>query len=104
MTDIAKPAATAATIAPRLPSSSGGPSAQKTAREFEATFIGQMTQLMLESVPSDGEFSGGHGEEVFRGVLAEKLGGEIAKRGGIGLAPVVLDQILKLQGGNPDVR
>lgn len=92
------------TLPTRLPSPTGGPSAQKTAREFEATFIGQMTQLMLESVPSDSEFSGGHGEEMFRGVLAEKLGGEIAKRGGIGLAPAVLDQIIKLQGGTPDVR
>ena len=36
---------------------------------------------------------------MFRGVLAEKLGTEIANRGGVGLAPVVLDQILKLQQG-----
>lgn len=87
---------------PRL--NAAGPSAEKTAQEFEATFIGQMTKLMLESVPSDDQFSGGHGEEMFRGVLAEKLGGEIAKRGGIGLAPIVLDQIIKLQGENADVR
>jgi Rod binding domain-containing protein len=104
MADIAKLAGAPAAVAPRLPSPTSGPSAQKTAREFEATFIGQMTQLMLESAPTDSEFSGGHGEEMFRGVLAEKLGGEIAKRGGIGLAPIVLDQIIKLQGGNPDVR
>ena len=88
--------------APRL--SAAGPSAEKTAQEFEATFIEQMTKLMLESVPTDDQFSGGHGEEMFRGVLAEKLGGEIAKRGGIGLAPIVLDQIIKLQGGAADVR
>lgn len=99
MGDIAK---LPATPPARLPSATGGPSAKKTAREFEATFIGQMTQLMLESVPSDGEFSGGHGEQMFRGVLAEKLGGEIAKRGGIGLAPIVLDQIIKLQEGSTD--
>jgi Rod binding domain-containing protein len=37
---------------------------------------------------------------MFRGILSEKLGTEIAKRGGIGLAPVVLDQIIKLQQGN----
>ena len=79
-------------------------SAQKTAREFEAVFIGQMTQLMMESVPADGEFSGGHGEQMFRGVLAEKLGTAIAKRGGIGLAPAVMEQIIKLQGGTTDVR
>lgn len=70
-----------------------------TARDFEAVFLGQMTQLMFENTQTDGEFSGGHGEEMFRGVMAEKLGTEIAKRGGIGLAPAVLDQIIKLQQG-----
>lgn len=75
------------------------PKNTETAKSFEAVFLGQMTQLMLESVEQDGEFSGGHGEEMFRGVLAEKLGGEIARRGGVGLAPVVLDQILKMQQG-----
>ena len=71
-----------------------------TAQKFESVFLGQMTQLMLESVQQDsGDFHGGAGEEMFRGVLAEKLGTEMAKRGGIGLAPQVLDQIIKLQQG-----
>lgn len=84
--------------APRLPDTNKGSSAAKTAREFEAVFLGQMTQLMMESV-GDGEFSGGHGEQMFRGVLAEKLGTAIAAQGGVGLAPAVMDQIIKLQGG-----
>ena len=45
------------------------------------------------------DFHGGAGEEMFRGILSEKLGTEMAKRGGIGLAPAVLDQIIKLQQG-----
>ena len=95
-----------ATPAPRLPNvkaagQKGGAAAQKTARDFEAVFIGQMTQMMMETAQPEGEFSGGHGEEMFRGVLAEKMGTAIAKRGGVGLAPAVLDQIIKLQGGNP---
>lgn len=76
--------------------------AAKAARAFEAVFIGQMTKIMMETVQSDGPFSGGHGEEMFRGVLGEQLGTVISARGGIGLAPVVMDQIIKLQGGgNP---
>ncbi|WP_448665119.1 rod-binding protein [Sphingomonas sp. CJ20] len=71
----------------------------ETAQSFEGVFLGQITQLLLESVPQDDTFGGGHGEEMFRGVLAEKLGTEMAKRGGIGLAPAVLDQIIKLQQG-----
>ena len=70
----------------------------ETAKEFEAMFLGQMTKMMLESVQK-GEFNGGAGEEMFQGVLAEKLGTEIARRGGVGLAPAVLDSILKLQQG-----
>lgn len=86
--------------AAKLPTADGASAAsKKTAHEFESVFLGQMTQLMMESVQSDGEFSGGHGEEMFRGVLAEKLGNEISARGGIGLAPVVLEQIIKLQQG-----
>lgn len=73
--------------------------AADTAREFEAVFLGQMAKLMLESVEMGDQFSGGHGEDMFRGVLAEKLGVEMAKNGGIGLAPAVLEQIIKLQEG-----
>ena len=69
----------------------------KTAEEFEAVFLGEMSKLMLESVDMGEEFSGGHAEEVFRGMLAEKLGGEIARRGGVGLAPSVMEQMIKMQ-------
>jgi flagellar protein FlgJ len=93
-------AALAPAVAKHPTAKTGGPSAQKTAHEFEAVFIGQMTQMMMETVESDGTFSGGHGEEMFRGVLAEKLGTAITKRGGIGIAPLVMDQIIKLQGGS----
>ncbi|AGH49039.1 MULTISPECIES: rod-binding protein [Sphingomonadales] len=75
------------------------PDPASTAREFEAVFVGQMTKLMMEMVDT-GDFSGGAGEEMFRGVLAEQMGNEIAKRGGIGLAPAVLDQIIRMQGGS----
>lgn len=82
--------------APQMPRGTGDPA--KIARDFEAVFIGQMTKLMMETVDT-GSFSGGHGEEMFRGVLAEELGNAIARNGGIGLAPSVMDQIIKMQGG-----
>ena len=71
--------------------------AQDTARQFEAVFIGQMAKLMLESVDQDGPFSGGHGEEMFRGVLAEKMGEEIASGRGIGLSDTIMAEIIRLQ-------
>lgn len=84
---------------PALPAQTPIRDPKETAREFEAVFIGQMTKLMLESVEIGEQFSGGHGEEMFRGVLAEEIGGQIARGGGIGLAPAVLDQIIRMQGG-----
>lgn len=71
-----------------------------TAQEFEGVFLGQMAKLMLESVELGGDFSGGHAEEMFRGILAEKLGGQMAGRGGIGLAPAVMEQMIRMQEGS----
>ncbi|WP_084446081.1 rod-binding protein [Sphingomonas sp. TDK1] len=101
MTDLTPLPASAAAAAgaPAKPVPKVDPKNAKTARDFESVFLGQMTQLMLQSVQQDDQFSGGNGEEIFRGMLAEKLGTEMSRRGGIGLAPAVLDQILKLQQG-----
>jgi flagellar protein FlgJ len=87
----------AATPAPQPTRSATDPAA--TAQSFEAVFVGQMVRIMMDTAPSDGPFSGGHGEEMFRGVLAEKMGDAIARRGGFGLAPAVLNQIITLQEG-----
>lgn len=73
--------------------------ARTAAQAFEAVLIGQLTNMMMTSAADAGDFSGGHGEEVFRGVLAEKMGTEIAKRGGLGLAPAVMNEIITLQAG-----
>lgn len=81
------------------------PRSRAAAQAFEAVFIGQMTKLMLESAEPQGNFSGGHGEALFRGVLAEQIGSFIARGGGIGIADSVLAEIMKLQqlgsGGAP---
>ena len=89
--------------APALPAPkiamSGGKKVDAIAQDFEAVFLGQMAQMMLESVEVDQTFGGGHGEEMFRGILAEKLGREFAARGGIGLSDALRAQIIRLQEG-----
>ena len=100
------PAAYPPMHAPQMPSSVAGPTGAsrediaRTAQEFEAVFLGEMSKLMLESVDMGDEFSGGHAEQIFRGILAEKLGGEIARRGGVGLAPDVMEQMIRMQEGS----
>ena len=76
------------------------PKDKATAQEFESVFLGQVFKIMLESGAPEGDFTGGQGEEMFRGVMAEKLGVEMARKGGIGLAPAVLDQMMKMQEQN----
>ena len=72
-----------------------------TAVDFEAVFLGSMVKTMMETGKPEGGFTGGNAEEMFRGVLAEKLGIEIAKRGGVGLAPMVLEQMVRMQEQKP---
>ncbi|USI72008.1 rod-binding protein [Sphingomonas morindae] len=77
---------------------------RQTAREFEAVLLGQMFKPMMETVATNTGFDGGQAEEMMRGLLAEELGRAVAVRGGIGLAPAVADQIMKLQEGRGDGR
>lgn len=75
---------------------------KNAARDFEGVLIGQLTNVLLESVPVNETLGGGQAEETFRSMLGDEVGKSIARRGGIGLAPAVLDQLLKLQGLPPE--
>ncbi|MGF7155027.1 rod-binding protein [Novosphingobium gossypii] len=70
------------------------------ARQFEGVFAGQITKIMMETVEQDEQFSGGHGEEMFRGILAEQIGNSIAAGKGLSIASAVEAQIIRLQGGS----
>lgn len=92
-------APSAAAPSPTAANAASNARVREAARQFEAVFVGQMAKLMLESVEQNEAFSGGHGEAMFRGVLAETLGGEIAKGPGIGLANRVMAELLRHQQG-----
>lgn len=84
--------------APSASSSARTPAQQRAAREFEAVFAGQLAQHLLSQVEVDPAFGGGHGEELFRGVLAEELGRAIAATGSLGLAPAVQAELQRMEG------
>lgn len=67
------------------------------AQDFEASFVSVMFQTMFEGIKSDGPFSGGQGENVFRSLLVDEYGKQMARAGGIGIADQVYSEILKLQ-------
>ena len=44
-----------------------------TAHQLQSVFVEQMFKAMRDTVPEDGEFSGGQGEEMFRGLLDQHV-------------------------------
>jgi Rod binding domain-containing protein len=69
----------------------------KAARDFEAVFISQMFEQMWSGVSTDGNFGGGSGERVFRSLMIQSVGQQIANQGGIGLAPAIKREMLAMQ-------
>ncbi|BDV44440.1 flagellar rod-binding protein FlgJ [Geotalea uraniireducens] len=68
---------------------------KKVAQEFESIFIGMMLKSMRETVGKDPLTGGGHGEEVYRSLLDQEYANNIAKSGGLGLAPLIEQQMLR---------
>ncbi len=44
-----------------------------TAQQLQGVFVEQLFKAMRATVPEDGVFSGGQGEEVFRGMMDQHL-------------------------------
>lgn len=71
--------------------------AHKAAEEFEGVFIGQFLGTMFEGVKTDGPFGGGPGEQMFRSLMLNQYGKEIAARGGFGLSDAITRALLSHQ-------
>lgn len=70
-----------------------------TAADFEAQFLGSMFSEMVSQLKGDGPLGDeGNGADAFRGFLTDELGRSVAKAGGIGIAPSIYSELLKLQG------
>lgn len=67
------------------------------AKEFEAMVVGQLMSFMFEGVEVDPNFGGGHGEEMFRGMMVNEYAKQMTKRGGLGIADAVRRQMLLMQ-------
>jgi peptidoglycan hydrolase FlgJ len=73
------------------------PVAWKAAQDFEAVLLGQLSGMMMQTTRTDENFGGGEGEDMWRGMMAEQMGKEMTKTGGIGLAIHVYDQMIRMQ-------
>ena len=72
--------------------------AKKAGVKFESMFLSQMLKPMFDTLPTDGWFGGGQGEEMFRSMLVDNYAKSMAEHGnGLGIAPVVTKAMLKAQ-------
>ena len=72
---------------------------RQAAEDFESVFISEMLKPMFEGLEPDPMFGGGKGEEIFQSFMITEYGKNISKQGGIGIAKVVMDELIKLQSG-----
>ena len=70
---------------------------KKAAKDFEAVFVSEMMKPAFETVEVDKNFGGGQSEEMYKSLLVNEYGKKVAERGGIGLAPHIEKEMLKLQ-------
>jgi len=56
-----------------------------------------MLQHMFAGIPTDGPFGGGDGDQMFRSLLLQEYGKQIAARSGIGIADAVERELLRQQ-------
>jgi Rod binding domain-containing protein len=70
---------------------------EKTARDFEASFLQVMLGQMFDGV-SAGSFGGGEGEAAFKSFMTDAFAQTMARHGGVGLSKQLTHELLKMQG------
>ena len=70
---------------------------KESAESFEAFFLTRMMESMFEGVATDGMFGGGHAEKIYRSLLLDEYGKEMAKLGTVGVKDYVMQAILQMQ-------
>lgn len=71
--------------------------ARDRATEFEGVFLSMMIKEMFAGIQTEGDFTGGFGEEMFRDMMSDQYAQSIAKNGGIGLSDQIYREILAQQ-------
>jgi Rod binding domain-containing protein len=70
---------------------------QRTAQDFEASFLSIMFQQMFSGVETGGEFGGGQAEAMVRSFLTDAMGRQVARAGGIGVSSAVAAEMIRMQ-------
>lgn len=69
----------------------------QAAQGMEANFLKQMMRNMRKTVPEDPDLANSKGYQVFRGMLDDHYAETAAKTKGIGLAELIVKQVMEMQ-------
>jgi Rod binding domain-containing protein len=72
--------------------------AKGAAQNFESMFLSNMFQQMFTGIDGDGPFGGSGALKIWRSFMTDQYAKSFAKSGGIGIAGMVYDTLLKQQG------
>lgn len=72
----------------------------KTAKDYEATFVSIMLGQMMSGVKTT-SFGGGEGEEAFKSFLTDAMAKSMVRHGGVGLSHRLSTEMLRMQGLTP---
>ena len=71
---------------------------EDAAQAFEAQMLSSLLQPMFKGTIASAPFGGGNAAEQYSSFLTDAIAKQTVKAGGIGLAPVVMREMLKMQG------
>ncbi len=69
----------------------------KASRDFESMFLSAMLEPMFGDSIGDEAFGDSDTEGVYKGMLMDEYGKQIARSGGIGIASYVKKELMRLQ-------
>lgn len=75
--------------------------AESTARDFESMFMAQMLESMFGDSVGNEAFGDEDSSQIYKGLLMDAYGKEVARSGGIGIADYVKRELLTLQEVKP---
>lgn len=73
---------------------------REKAEDFESFYLGQMLQPMFANIEAAEPFNGGPSNKIWKSMMVDEIGKELTKSGGIGIADVVMRELIAMQEGN----
>jgi flagellar protein FlgJ len=66
---------------------------KQTTQKLEGVFVEQLFKSMRDTVPHDGVADGGQGEEIFSGMMDQKLADEVPQQWHRGIADALFREL-----------